>query len=47
LAQASEEVNLRYSLWQGIRELGEKGVTWNATHFESLDVDEMEEIVTK
>jgi hypothetical protein len=47
LAQASEEVGLRYSLWQGLRELAEKGVIWNQTHFESLDVDGMEVIVTK
>lgn len=47
LAQASDEVGLRYSLWQGLKELADKGVTWNQTHFESLDVDEMETIVTK
>jgi len=34
-------------LWQGLRELAKRGVAWNATHFESLDVEEMEGIVTK
>ncbi|XP_073391166.1 uncharacterized protein [Physcomitrium patens] len=47
LAQASEEVALKYQLWEGLRELAEKSALWNTTHFESLDVEAMESIVTK
>lgn len=45
--QAAEEVDLRYSLWMGLKELATKSVTWTATHFESLNIDEVESIVTK
>lgn len=47
LMQAAEEVDLRYSLWLGLRELATKSVDWAATHFESLDIEEVETIVTK
>ncbi|BBN19721.1 hypothetical protein Mp_8g13060 [Marchantia polymorpha subsp. ruderalis] len=47
LLQAAEEVDLRYSLWQGLKELAEKSGAWIATHFESLDTQEVEEVVNR
>jgi hypothetical protein len=47
LMQAAEEVELRHALWNGLKELEDRSVTWTATHFESLDTVEVEEIVNK
>jgi dynein heavy chain len=45
--QAAEEVDLRYNLWLGLKEVATKSSIWTATHFDSLDIDNVEETVTK
>jgi dynein heavy chain len=47
LMQAAEEVDLRYNLWLGLKEVATKSSIWTATHFDSLDIDNVEETVTK